>query len=148
MARNSARLRQGSRCSLVFQLMAAWYKRAVTDDRPDPTEGEIEADRRIHHRFAVELRVVEMEGQTAYFRFATNLSAGGLFIEGPLPHPIGTKLTLVFIVPGDDEPSSVPCEVVASTEGEHRGNHIKFLLDDASDVARSLGAYVRAKTVG
>ncbi len=118
----------------------------MTDDRPDPVAGEIEGDRRVEPRIPVELRVVEMEEETAYFRFATNLSAGGLFIEGPLPQPIGTKLTLVFIIPGDEEPSSVPCEVVACTEGEHRGNHIRFLIDDAAEITRNLRSYVRANT--
>jgi hypothetical protein len=103
-------------------------------------------DRRAHQRIPVELRVVEMDGEAAYFRYATNISAGGLFIEGPLPASVGTRLTLVFIVPGDTEPTSVECEVVGSTGGDRRGNHLRFLVPDDAEIRDRVRAYVRAKS--
>jgi Tfp pilus assembly protein PilZ len=110
------------------------------------TSGDSDVDRRSHPRLPLELRVVEMDSGAAYFRYATNISPGGLFIEGPAPYPIGTQLTLVFIAPGDDEPTSVLCEVVGTTDGPHRGNHIKFLDPEDSDLRQRMRTYVRAKT--
>lgn len=104
------------------------------------------AERRRSPRVAVTLRVVEDDGEATYFQYATNLSAGGLFLEGTTPRAPGERVTLVFVIPGDHTPTQVTAEVVASSLGRHRGVHLRFLERADSDLYRKLRRYVRANT--
>ncbi len=85
------------------------------------------------------MRVVERAGPTTYFRYATNLSVGGVYFERTPSHQPGTQVTLTFIIPGDRNPASLNAEVVG--EAGSRGMRLKFVDVDADTRAR-IAAYV------
>jgi Tfp pilus assembly protein PilZ len=118
----------------------------MSPERTRTASGEFRIDRRLHPRLPVELKVVELDGTTTYFRYATNVSVGGLFLEGPSPYPTGTQVTLIFIPPKSTEPMRVDGEIVAGQAGESRGMHVKFLDDEDSDLRIKLRAFVRQGT--
>lgn len=93
-------------------------------------------DRRTEKRVSVGLPVVELEGEDRYFQYATNVSAGGMFLMGPLPTQPGTQVTLVFKLPGDATTLAVPAEVVGNRAGDERGTHFRF-IDAADSEART-----------
>ena len=51
-------------------------------------------ERRASPRVDVRLEVVETHEDSTYFQRTANLSVGGLFLEGTMPHPPGTKVRL------------------------------------------------------
>lgn len=68
---------------------------------------------------------VEERVQTAlYFQRATNLSAGGVYLEGTLPHDAGTRVTLDLELP--DGLLRVEGEVVSHRPGVP-GMAVRFL---------------------
>ncbi len=81
---------------------------------------------------AIELGVEERTGEALYFQRASNLSMGGVYLEGTLPHPPGTRVALALRLPGRITPMRVEGEVVARAPGEI-GMAIRFgeLGDDA-----------------
>lgn len=76
------------------------------------------SERRESPRVTIDLFVEERTGETLYFQRATNLSLGGVFLEGTLPHPPGTKVALSLRVPGLPSPMRVEGTVVAREPGE------------------------------
>jgi len=116
----------------------------VTVESGNEKSGEIDLpERRVHPRVAASLRVVEVDGDVRYFQLATNLSEGGMFLEGATPREPGSQVTLLFIPPGAREPAMMPAEVVGNLEAPRRGTRIRFLDDDASPVRAWLREYVR-----
>lgn len=89
---------------------------------------------------------MEVQGTTTYFRYATNVSVGGMFLEGTVPYEVGSRVTLIFIAPGDSQPTRVEAEVVGGGEGDVRGMRLRFLDDEDSDLRIRLRAYVRQRT--
>ena len=82
--------------------------------------------------------VDETHEGTTYFQRAGNLSAGGIYIEGTIPHQPGTKIRLRFTLPGDSKPVEVRGEVVAGTAAD-TGMHVRFIdLSEQPDVAEKL----------
>lgn len=84
------------------------------------------SERRTDPRVDVELRVDERVAEALYFQRATNLSAGGLYLAGTLPHPPGTAVTLDLYVPGEPGAVRVDAEVVAAA-GEALGMGVRFV---------------------
>lgn len=99
-------------------------------------------DRRSEKRLRLGLHVVEVEGRDKYFQYATNLSAGGMFLSGTLPSSLGTQVTLIFRLPGDNSPVALPAEVVGNKSGNDRGTHFKFVDPDDSAARGHIRAYV------
>jgi uncharacterized protein (TIGR02266 family) len=91
-----------------------------------------DSDRRAHPRIAVELWVDERHGSATYFQHAADLSLGGMFLGGTIPHPAGTVVNLEFRLPGADTPVRVRAEVVGEA-AEPLGMHLRFVeLSDAT----------------
>ena len=98
-------------------------------------------ERRVHDRVDLDFRVVERSGDATYFQSATNLSEGGLFLEGTLAQAPGTPVTLIFRVPGREAPLSIPGEVVGAAEGEP-GQRVRFVLDDDPELKQELREFL------
>ena len=91
-------------------------------------------DRRESRRVSIELSVEERTGEALYFQRATNLSLGGVYLEGTLPHPPGTRVGLALRLPGRETPMRIFGEVVAREPSEI-GMAIRFV--DLDDEARA-----------
>ncbi|HUH03039.1 MAG TPA: PilZ domain-containing protein [Kofleriaceae bacterium] len=102
-------------------------------------------ERRCEPRIPVGLPVVEIDQETTYFQYATDLSAGGLFLRGTAPHQIGSQVTILLMLPGDKAPTRVPAEVVGNRDGLGRGTHIKFVAPSESEALERVRAFVRAR---
>ena len=77
---------------------------------------------------AVQIWVEEATDRELYFQRSANLSAGGIYLENTIPHPVGTCVTLRFSLPGDTERFEVRAEVVGAIAGEEEmGMGLKFL---------------------
>ena len=85
--------------------------------------------------------VQETRGHDLYFMRASNVSTGGLFLEGSVPHPVGSVLTLEFILPGQGQPLRVRARVVNHPHlGGELGMGVEFAdLDSAS--GRAIGDF-------
>lgn len=105
------------------------------------------SERRQGPRVPVQIWVEEATDRELYFQRSANLSAGGIYLENTIPHPIGTRVTLRFTLPGEQERFEVRAEVVGAIAGEEElGMGLKFVeLGDAEAerirkyVARSAG---------
>jgi hypothetical protein len=96
-------------------------RRQVTDDRR-------KGDRRTSERVPLELWMEEVSGEDVYFRRSGNVSAGGVYFDKAIPHPLGTMVTLKFALPGDKEMVVARGEVVSSSGGNQGlGMGVKFL---------------------
>jgi hypothetical protein len=74
--------------------------------------------------------VEESTEHELYFQHSANLSAGGMFLDRTIPHPVGTIVTLQFTLPGETEPIRVRSQIVHAAGGEPTdklGVHLKFL---------------------
>lgn len=81
----------------------------------------------------MQIWVEEKTDRELYFQRSANLSRGGIYLENTIPHPLGTKVTLRFSIPGDQEKMEVHAEVVGAIAGDEEfGMGLKFLdLPDA-----------------
>ena len=104
-------------------------------------------ERRTGSRVPVQIWVEEKTERELYFQRSANLSAGGIYLENTIPHPVGTRVTLRFTLPGDEEKLEVRAEVAAAMTGEEEfGMGLKFIeLDDG--VAERIQKYI-ARTGG
>ena len=90
-----------------------------------------DTDRRIHTRVRLEIWVEESHDDTIYFLHSENLSTGGMFLAGTLPHPPGTVVSLKFTLPGEDLPITTRGEVIANPSDHQVGMRVRFIdLDD------------------
>jgi hypothetical protein len=85
------------------------------------------SEQRRHRRISVEMWVEERHDGVTYFQRATNLSLGGVWLEGTIPHPRGTRIELSFTLPGDAQPIVTAGEVVGEVDEAHLGMHVRFL---------------------
>lgn len=86
-------------------------------------------------------------GGDVYFHVSANISVGGAFFDRAIPHVAGTKVELIFQLPGDD-PAPVRCkgEVVDPPEGEV-GMGVRF--DSLTDEDRArIAEYVGHQDAG
>jgi hypothetical protein len=95
-------------------------------------------ERRNEKRIPVEMWVEEVRGTDRYFQRSANISIGGIYLDGTIPHPKGTVVQLKFTLPGEEEPVEVRGEIVGDPDEERLGMHVKFLEleQNASLVAR------------
>ena len=91
------------------------------------------SERRQGSRVPVQIWVEEATDRELYFQRSANLSTGGIYLENTIPHPVGTRVTLRFALPGDNQRFEVRAEVVGAIAGEEEiGMGLKFLdLADA-----------------
>ena len=95
------------------------------------------SERRQGNRVAVQIWVEEKTDHELYFQRSANLSAGGIYLENTIPHPVGTRVTLRFSLPGDGQKLEVAAEVVGAVAGEEEmGMGLKFLDLGAGDAER------------
>jgi uncharacterized protein (TIGR02266 family) len=104
-------------------------------------------ERRQGNRVPVQIWVEEKTERELYFQRSANISAGGIYLENTIPHPVGTRVTLRFTLPGDTEKFEVHAEVAAAIAGEEEfGMGLKF-VDLGANVAERIRQYV-ARTSG
>jgi uncharacterized protein (TIGR02266 family) len=95
------------------------------------------AERRQALRVPVQIWVEEASDRELYFQRSANLSAGGIYLENTIPHPLGTQVTLRFNLPGDQDRVEVRAEVVGAIAGEEElGMGLKFLDLDTRQADR------------
>lgn len=99
-----------------------------------------DAERRVHKRVPLEMWVDQTQGEDIYYQRAANVSEGGLYLDGTIPHEKGTVVSLKFTLPDDSEPISVQGEVVGAGV-EPLGMHVRF-LDLPDELLGRLRAYV------
>src|SRR5262245_39789528 len=87
-------------------------------------------ERRSNKRISVEMWVEEVRGADRYFQRSGNLSTGGLYLDGTIPHPKGTIVQPKFTLPGEDDTVEVRGEIVGEPREERLGMHVKFLDAD------------------
>jgi uncharacterized protein (TIGR02266 family) len=95
-------------------------------------------ERRSHRRIPIEMWVEEQKGKETYYQRAANLSLGGIFLPGTIPHPEGTVTQLKLALPDGGAPLEVRGEVRAG-EAETVGMRIRFveLTDEQTARLRS-----------
>ncbi len=89
-------------------------------------------DRRAAKRIPVEMWVEEVRGGDRYFQRSGNVSLGGMYLDGTIPHPRGTVVVLRFTLPGDVEPVQIRGEIVGDPDERRLGMHVKFLTTDSN----------------
>ena len=82
-------------------------------------------ERRKLPRADVAIWVEERTNDALYYQRATNLSLGGIWLAGTLPHPPGTRVALDIELPGDG-PLRVNGEVVPRPAGK-QGMAVRFV---------------------
>jgi uncharacterized protein (TIGR02266 family) len=70
-----------------------------------------ESEARNHKRFPYEIAVDIVSEHNFYAGLSLNISEGGLFVATHLEHPVGTKLEIRLLLPGDEEPTAIMTEV-------------------------------------
>ena len=75
----------------------------VSSERRSSADRRTLRERRRDPRVPLELWMEEMSGDDVYFRRTGDVSEGGVFFEGAIPHKQGTEVTLKFALPGDRE---------------------------------------------
>lgn len=86
-------------------------------------------DRRISARHLLAIPMELTAGGDLYFHVSGDLSEGGAFFDRAIPHPVGTEVNVVFILPGDDlAPIRCRGQVVNVPEmGDGLGMGVQFL---------------------
>ncbi len=93
------------------------------------------SDRREAARVTLELWVEESMEREVYFQRASNLSIGGLFLEGTLPQEPGTVVRVRFTLPGATAPIEARAEIVHAPESQGRGMGLRFVELSEADRA-------------
>lgn len=89
-------------------------------------ERAIQSERRAHARQDLRLPALERSDAGLYFQRTRNVSMGGAFLEGTLPHPPGTRVSLELQLAGDTTALTVDGEVVEAPDSGV-GMGIKFV---------------------
>jgi len=84
-------------------------------------------ERRTSQRLPVQLHVIETHEDSVYFQRTANLSAGGLYLEGTMPHPPGTRVRLRFALPNDETPIEVTGEIMPPGKDKELGMGVRFI---------------------
>jgi hypothetical protein len=88
---------------------------------------EREADRRDSERVAIALLVRDAALGGSYEQRSGNLALGGVYYDGLHP-PIGNKVEVRFLLPGEPEEIQATGEVLRiSREGARFGTHVRFV---------------------
>ncbi len=99
-------------------------------------------ERRLEARAEVAIWVQERTRDALYFQRAKNLSATGIYLDGTLPHPAGTRVALDFELPNDG-PIRLEGEVVGRRPGQ-TGMAVRFVDVGSRDRARLAAFIVRS----
>jgi type IV pilus assembly protein PilZ len=75
-------------------------------------------DRRKSERADLVVRVDYRTVDELFSDFARNINEGGIFVESDAPPPRGTVVSLLFRLPGDEEPVHTRGTVVHVSNGE------------------------------
>lgn len=105
-------------------------------------------DQRSSLRYEINVRVHVAQLGEVQGALARDLSLGGLFIESPMPYPVGATIPLRIIHPGTGEHIEALCEVVHQIPGEtgkSKGLGLRFVQKDAA-LEEKLGSIVFATT--
>jgi uncharacterized protein (TIGR02266 family) len=79
----------------------------MTNQRRPPTEPEARA----HERLSFEVAVGIVSDHNFYAGLSLNISEGGLFVSTHQRYPVGTRLEIQLLFPGDEEPTNLMTEV-------------------------------------
>jgi hypothetical protein len=104
-----------------------------------PTERR-RGDRREADRVSVEMWMEEVDGDNVAYRRTGDVSVGGVYFDGIVPSPIGTRLQLRIPVPGQEAEVRVQAEVV-NLKPDGLGMGVKFLTFEG-DGREVLGAFL------
>jgi uncharacterized protein (TIGR02266 family) len=77
---------------------------------PAGSAGE-DSEARHSRRFPFEINVDIVSEHNFYAGLSLNISEGGLFIATHVEYPVGTKLEIRLLLPGDEEPTALKTEV-------------------------------------
>ena len=83
----------------------------------------------------------ESHDRVTYFQHSSNLSRGGIFLEKTLPHPVGTRVSLQFTLPGDEVELRVQAEIVSALMEDGLGMGLKFVAPSA-EVAQRIDRFI------
>ena len=86
--------------------------------------------------------VTETHDQATYYQRSGNLSAGGIYLDGTIPHPRGTIVSLQFTLPGETEAITCRGIVVGDPTPQHLGMHVMFVDIADHRVRRRLLRYL------
>lgn len=121
--------------------------RGFTAEADDLDLDQRGGQRRRAPRVAMRVWTEERLGDHLDFHNCSNISARGIFVETPDPHPVGTRMQLQFNLPGVHEPLALQARVVSvvdADQGEQiMGNGYAFEALSEPDAAL-LRAWVRA----
>ena len=84
-------------------------------------------ERREKTRVPFEIWIEETADDALYFQRSANISAGGVFLDQTIPHPIGTVVNVKFQLPGVNEEIEVKAEIVNIPGNNQLGMGMKFL---------------------
>lgn len=79
-----------------------------------------ETDRRLDARVPVDMWITAERDEERSYSHSADLSPGGMAIDCGWPHPIGTQVTLRFMLPGTQYVFNVAAEVVGANWIEGR----------------------------
>jgi uncharacterized protein (TIGR02266 family) len=102
------------------------------------------SDRRRSDRIPIEMWVEQSRDKELYFQRSANLSAGGLFLENTIPHPVGTRIKLQFTLPGDASALSLDGEIVTAAAQDELGMGVKFVDVDPA-VQKRIDAFIASR---
>jgi uncharacterized protein (TIGR02266 family) len=102
-------------------------------------------ERRRGTRVPVQIWVEEATDRELHFQRSANISTGGIYLENTIPHPVGTRVTLRFMLPGEKDRLEVHAEVVGAIAGEEEmGMGLKF-VDIGERAASRIKRYVERR---
>jgi uncharacterized protein (TIGR02266 family) len=90
----------------------------------------------------VQMWVEETSADGTYFNHSANLSAGGIYLEKTIPHPVGTVVQLQFTLPGDQVAIRVRAKIVSAVAGDDRVGMALNFLDASPDAVRRIAKYI------
>lgn len=100
-------------------------------------------ERRRALRVPVAITVEVRDGRGFSLHSSKDLSAGGVFFDRAIPHPVGAKVSLTFTLPGDVDPIRCDGEVVNVPNAKTYGMGVRFQDLSQDDLTRLL-AFVQA----
>lgn len=84
-------------------------------------------ERRKSKRIEVSLAVELRDARGFSLHSSRDISIGGLFFDRAIPHPVGSKVTVAFKLPGDDKSIVCQGEVANVPDEKSFGMGVRFL---------------------
>jgi uncharacterized protein (TIGR02266 family) len=97
--------------AFVLEEAAPVFAPPATSAKSAPPKPVDDADSRNHRRFPYEINVDIVSEHNFYAGLSLNISEGGLFVATHVEYPVGTRLEIRLLLPGDEEPTSLMTEV-------------------------------------